>query len=77
MLGMPTLVVRTIYGLLYTFNSQDLFSKWNPLFGSPVAFTLMALLPEYITLLIYVCLGLHRIRHRPRDAEDKDTPVQG
>lgn len=59
---MPTLVIRTAYGLLYTFTSQDLFSKWNPLFGSAVAFALMALLPEFITLLIYIYLGFNRIR---------------
>jgi hypothetical protein len=30
--------------------------------GSPVAFALMALLPEYITIGIYTCLGFHRFR---------------
>jgi hypothetical protein len=30
--------------------------------GSPVAFALMALLPEYITIAIYTYLGFYRFR---------------
>ena len=30
--------------------------------GSSVAFAFMALLPEYITIAIYMCLGFHRFR---------------
>lgn len=59
---MPTLIVRTVYGLLYEFTSSDAFAMWNPLFGSPTAFALMCLLAEYVTLLTYVFLGLHRMR---------------
>jgi hypothetical protein len=59
---MPLLVLRTVDGLLYEFTSNSLFSMWNPLFGSAVAFALMALLPEHIVLVTYLFLGFHRIR---------------
>jgi hypothetical protein len=82
MLAMPALVLRTVYGLLYEFTSDSIFSTWNPLFGSAVAFALMALLPKYIVLIIYVYLGFHRIRscsqqrptRTPKDANTEGMP---
>ena len=59
---MPLLVLRTVDGLLYEFTSNSLFSMWNPVFGSAIAFALMALLPEYIVLVTYLYLGFRRIR---------------
>jgi hypothetical protein len=65
-LAMPLLVLRTVDGLLYEFTSSSLFSMWNPVFGSDVAFAFMALLPEYIVLVTYLYLGFHRIRSCPK-----------
>lgn len=62
MLAMLPLFLRAIYGLLYVFIDNSIYSTWNPLFGSAVAFALMALLPEYIVLCIYIYLGFYRIR---------------
>ena len=59
---MPLLLLRASYSLLSEFKSQSLYSEWNPLFGSSVAFGLMALLPEYIVLIIIMYLGYHRIK---------------
>jgi hypothetical protein len=73
MLAMPALVLRTVYGLLYEFTSDSIFSTWDPLFGSAVAFALMALLPEYIVLVIYVYLGFHRIRSCSQQQPDANT----
>ncbi|KAI0125251.1 hypothetical protein BJ170DRAFT_696766 [Xylariales sp. AK1849] len=68
----PALLLRTAYGLLYVYTSDDIFATWDPLFGSAVAFTLMALLPEYIILLVYTYLGFYRLRtcHRKLDSLD-------
>lgn len=65
-LSIPALAVRAVYGLLYQFNSSSAFSEWNPVYGSAVAFALMALLPEYIILLIYLFLGFRRIAQAPK-----------
>ncbi|KAF3014501.1 hypothetical protein E8E14_011265 [Neopestalotiopsis sp. 37M] len=58
----PLIMLRAIFGLLYAFTSNNVFSTWNPLFGSAVAFALMALLPEYIALMTYIYLGFYRLR---------------
>ncbi|ETS73395.1 hypothetical protein PFICI_15000 [Pestalotiopsis fici W106-1] len=58
----PFIMLRAIFGLLYAFTSHDVFSMWNPLFGSALAFGLIALLPEYIALVTYIYLGFYRIR---------------
>jgi hypothetical protein len=58
----PFVVLRGVYGLLYAFNSNDFFnSTWSPLWGSAVALALMALLPEFVALVIYTYLGFRRI----------------
>jgi hypothetical protein len=61
---MPFLMVRTAYGLLYAFQEDTVFGFWNPLFGSAPVFGIMALLPEYIVLWIYIYLGFYRIKDR-------------
>ncbi|KAH8887209.1 hypothetical protein GQ53DRAFT_827381 [Thozetella sp. PMI_491] len=71
--AIPFLALRTIYGLISAFNSDSILSTWNPLFGSAPAFALMALLPEYITLLIYLYLGIHRLRHGRPPIVDSET----
>lgn len=49
-----------MYGLLCAFTVDNVTTIWNSLVGSAVAFALMCLLAEYITLLIFLYLG---IRH--------------
>ncbi|KAF4338222.1 hypothetical protein FBEOM_7887 [Fusarium beomiforme] len=56
--SVPTLAIRMVYGLLYTYTVDNVSTIWNPLIGSAVAFGLMCLLAEYVTLLIFVYLGI-------------------
>ncbi|KAL9564518.1 hypothetical protein ACKAV7_010970 [Fusarium commune] len=56
--SIPTLVLRTVYGLLCAFTVDNVTTIWNSLVGSAVAFALMCLLAEYITLLIFLYLGI-------------------
>ncbi|KAF4951378.1 hypothetical protein FGADI_7576 [Fusarium gaditjirri] len=60
--SIPTLVLRTVYGLLCAFTIDNASTIWNSLVGSAVAFALMCLLTEYITLLIFLYLGIHHWR---------------
>lgn len=55
--AIPFVILRVIYGTLSAFLTPNI---WNPLVGSAVAFALMALLPEYITIAIIIYLGFHR-----------------
>ncbi|KAK6080256.1 hypothetical protein SCUP515_03681 [Seiridium cupressi] len=83
--SMPLLILRAVYGLLYSFTASTMdtiTTTWNPLFGSAVAFALMALLPEYIVLGVYTYLGFHRKRTACRghskiySAESSHLPLQ-
>ncbi|KAF5568822.1 hypothetical protein FPHYL_2629 [Fusarium phyllophilum] len=60
--SIPTLVLRTVYGLFCAFTIDDVTTIWNSLVGSAVAFALMCLLAEYITLLIFLYLGIRHWR---------------
>ncbi|RKK92331.1 hypothetical protein BFJ68_g15930 [Fusarium oxysporum] len=60
--SIPTLVLRTVYGLLCAFTVDNVTTIWNSLIGSAVAFALMCLLAEYITLLIFLYLGIRHWR---------------
>ncbi|KAF5582352.1 hypothetical protein FPANT_8563 [Fusarium pseudoanthophilum] len=60
--SIPTLVLRTVYGLLCAFTIDNVTTIWNSLVGSAVAFALMCLLAEYITLLIFLYLGIRHWR---------------
>ncbi|KAF5723456.1 hypothetical protein FMUND_1780 [Fusarium mundagurra] len=60
--SIPTLVLRTVYGLLCAFTVDNLTTIWNSLVGSAVAFALMCLLAEYVTLLIFLYLGIRHWR---------------
>jgi putative Mn2+ efflux pump MntP len=63
----PFLVVRNVYGLLYygtnyyTLDSNGQYtahqSLWNPITGNHVAFALMGLLSEYVSICIYFYVG--------------------
>ena len=74
----PLLAVRTAYGVIGIFEATGqniVTSKWSPLFGSATAFALMALLPEYIVLGIYMYIGHTRIHAcRCRDWVDDRPP---
>lgn len=69
LLGTPTLVLRTLYGLLFAYTITDEDTMWNPLDGSIAIFVLMGLIPEYITLVLYVFLGFHRTKHAVPEPE--------
>ncbi|KAH8891182.1 hypothetical protein GQ53DRAFT_841596 [Thozetella sp. PMI_491] len=56
-------VVRTVYALLNTFTGSSTSSAWNPVYGSAVLFSLMCLLPEYVSLCLYMWVGLKLPRH--------------
>jgi len=56
------IALRTAYGVLAEFDTDPVFSTWNPVFGSAVAFGLMVLLPEYMAILAYSYLGFIRMR---------------
>lgn len=58
LLAAPFLIVRNIYGILEIGNQSNLKSIWDPVYGSAVAFALMALLVEYIAICIYFFIGL-------------------
>ncbi|KAH6693482.1 hypothetical protein F5X68DRAFT_227892 [Plectosphaerella plurivora] len=62
LLASPLIAIRIAYGILGSFN--DIYSKWDPVFGSALAFGLMALLPEFIAICIFVHLGFYSIKHR-------------
>ncbi|KAH8655764.1 hypothetical protein BX600DRAFT_470276 [Xylariales sp. PMI_506] len=61
-LAIPFLLVRAVYGLGYIFNSGDITSIWNPLFGNAVMFALMGLLTEYVIVGLYMWVGLSLAR---------------
>lgn len=55
-------MVRTVYGLIESAHAQETETLWNPVFGYPAAsstvlFALMALIVEYMALLIYLWSG--------------------
>ncbi|KAL7936401.1 hypothetical protein V8C35DRAFT_295394 [Trichoderma chlorosporum] len=57
LLASPFLIVRTTYGLLQVaFQYRD-NTPFDPVVGNAVAFGLMALLPEYIAVLLYIYTG--------------------
>ncbi|KAK1753230.1 hypothetical protein QBC47DRAFT_388038 [Echria macrotheca] len=71
LLAIIPLFVRTAYGLVAVFEVRAhgiLNTIWSSLFGSAVLFALMALLPEYIALVLYFRLGFYRMQTCKRDA---------
>ncbi|KLP05063.1 Uncharacterized protein LW94_14140 [Fusarium fujikuroi] len=68
LVSIPTLVLRTVYGLLCAFTVNNMTTIWNSLVGSAVAFALMCLLAEYITLLIFLYLGIRHWRSVREDS---------
>lgn len=69
LIAAPFLALRTAYGILGIFEATgaNMFtSMWSSLFGSATAFALMALVPEYIIICIYV----HILRFRVRTSKE-------
>jgi hypothetical protein len=65
LIASPFLALRTAYGMLGIFEATgaNMFtSMWSSLFGSATAFALMALLPEYIIVCIYIRILHFRLR---------------
>ncbi|KAK2598012.1 hypothetical protein QQS21_005849 [Conoideocrella luteorostrata] len=62
LLASPFIAVRTVYGIIEAAHSQDVATIWNPVYGSPetssiVLFVFMALVVEYVALIIYLWSG--------------------
>lgn len=57
LMASPFLLVRTIFGILETATENDPDSIWHPIYGSALAFGLMALLMEYIAICIWLWVG--------------------
>ncbi|KAK7921503.1 hypothetical protein PG985_009525 [Apiospora marii] len=60
----PFLCIRAVFGVISVFEAAGAnirTSIWSPMFGSALLFSLMALLPEYIVLCVFVYLGIHRV----------------
>ena len=51
------LCVRLIYFCLAIFNLDSTDKIWNPLTGSVAALVSMALIPEFVTILVYLWVG--------------------
>ncbi|KAH6895982.1 hypothetical protein B0T10DRAFT_558146 [Thelonectria olida] len=77
LLGTPALILRTLYGLLFEYTITDEDPIWNPLHGSVPIFILMCLIPEYMTLLLYMYLGFHRMNHAIPELEKSEDVESG
>jgi hypothetical protein len=65
LLASPFLALRTAYGMLGIFNATGdrmFTSMWSSLFGSATTFSLMALLPEFIIVCIYIQILRSRVK---------------
>lgn len=58
LVAIPFLAVRIAYAYLSVFNAEGLQSKWDTLYGSVAAYAVMALLMEYIVVVIYLGVGI-------------------
>jgi len=72
-LAIPLLALRTAYGLLQVFYLDTLAQPWNPIYGSAVSLVLMALLPEYIILVMYIGLGFRRAGSCSQQSADQNS----
>ncbi|KAM4068126.1 hypothetical protein HRG_012485 [Hirsutella rhossiliensis] len=63
LIASPILCIRAVFGIISVFEAAGkgfLTSIWSPMFGNAALFSLMALLPEFIVLGVFVYLGYHR-----------------
>ncbi|KAH6898063.1 hypothetical protein B0T10DRAFT_543099 [Thelonectria olida] len=73
----PVLLLRTAYGLLCAFTVDNPSTIWNPLSGSAVAFTVMCLISEYITVLVFIFLGIRYWQLLQREGSKSPSIVPG
>ncbi|KAK3345800.1 hypothetical protein B0T25DRAFT_583107 [Lasiosphaeria hispida] len=74
------LSVRAAYGIIgvaVASGNNILTSSWSPLFGSATAFGLMALLPEYIVLCIYIYLSAYHLHTAKQELAVEGRTKQG
>lgn len=77
----PFLIVRCVYGIIEYTRRDWLDSQFNPVFGSAVTFSLMALLMEYIAICIWLVVGYttpadRGVRAARTGSSDVDTKEQ-
>jgi hypothetical protein len=53
----PLLCLRLVYFCLAIFHLGTTDKFWNPLTGSMTALVCMALIPEFVTVLVYLWVG--------------------
>jgi hypothetical protein len=53
----PLVSLRLVYFCLAVFSIDSADARWNPLTGSMAALVCMVLLPEFITVVVYVWVG--------------------
>ena len=53
----PFLCLRLIYFCLAIFSLDSADKIWNPLTGSVAALACMTLIPEFVTVLVYLWVG--------------------
>jgi len=51
------LLLRLVYLCLAIFDLGSAGSEWNPLTGSMAALVCMALIPEFVTVMVYLWVG--------------------
>jgi hypothetical protein len=66
----PLLCLRLVYFCLAIFNLDSTDKIWNPVTGSVAALACMALIPEFVTVLVYVWVGFSI---KPRDTVRETT----
>ena len=53
----PLLCLRLVYLCLAIFNTDSAVKIWNPLTGLVAALVCMALVPEFVAVLVYLWVG--------------------
>lgn len=53
----PFICLRLVYFCLAVFSLDSADARWNPIEGSMAALVCMALIPEFVTVLVYLWVG--------------------
>jgi hypothetical protein len=73
----PLVSLRLIYFCLAVFSIDSADTRWNPLTGSMAALICMVLLPEFITVVVYVWVGFtidaHGVHGKLRDGDSTES----
>ena len=64
----PLLCLRLVYFCLAIFNLDSRDKIWNPVTGSVAALACMALIPEFVTVLVYLWVGFSIPKGTVREA---------